>query len=123
MTNTTKLLASVFLLGLTQTGFACDYPDRVVIPDGNSANKDEMLAGRDAVQSYVKNMEEYLACIEEQEKLARQNMDELTPEVEQQREDMLTKKYNAAHDEMSEVAARFNNELQAYNAKAKAAQD
>ena len=68
-------------------------------------------------------MEEYLQCIESQEKLARQDMEELTPEVEQQREDMLTKKYNAAHDEMTEIAARFNNEIQAFNAKAKEAKD
>jgi hypothetical protein len=34
-----------------------------------------------------------------------------------QREDMLTKKYNAAVDEMEKTAANFNNEVQAYKAR------
>ena len=41
-------------------------------------------------------------------------MDDLAPEDEQQREDLLTKKYNAAVDEMERIAAEFNTEVQAY---------
>ena len=44
-------------------------------------------------------------------------MGELAPEVEQEREDMLNKKYNAAVDEMERVAAQFNAEVQAYRAR------
>ena len=42
-------------------------------------------------------------------------MDDLQPEDEQQREDMLNKKYNAAVDEMETVAANFNTEVQAFS--------
>ena len=49
--------------------------------------------------------------------MARAAVEELSPEDEQQREDMLNKKYNAAVDEMERLAAQFNVEVQAYRAK------
>ena len=76
-----------------------------------------MIEGQRGVKNYVANMEAYLACIQEEEKTAREAMPDLQPEVEQEREDMLNKKYNAAVDEMERVAAQFNSEVQAYKAK------
>ena len=75
------------------------------------------MAGQKAVKKYVADMEVYLDCIVEEEKLARISMDDLTPEVEQQREEMLNKKYNAGVDDMEKIAAAFNTEVQAYKAK------
>lgn len=97
-----------------QATLACDYPERVSVPNGASATKEEMLEAQKSVKAYVTEMETYLDCILEEEKAARAAIEDLTPEVEQQREDMLTKKYNAAVDEMETVAARFNAEVQAY---------
>ena len=62
-------------------------------------------------------MEIYLKCIVEEERQARDALPDLTPEIEQEREDVLNKKYNAAVDEMERVAAQFNAEVQAYKAK------
>lgn len=100
-----------------QAALACDYPERVQVPNGASATKEEMLAAQNSVKTYVADMEAYLDCILEEEKAARAAIEDLTPEVEQQREDMLTKKYNAAVDEMETVAARFNDEVQAYKSQ------
>ena len=96
---------------------ACDYPKRVDIPNGMTATKEELLQGQRDVKAYVAAMEEYLDCIVNDEKTARSSMDDLEPEVEQQREDMLNKKYNAAVDEMETVAAAFNTQVQAYKAR------
>jgi hypothetical protein len=41
-------------------------------------------------------------------------IEDLEPEVEQQREEMLNKKYNAAVDDQERVAASFNTELRAF---------
>ena len=76
-----------------------------------------MIAGQAGVKKYVADMEIYLACIQETEKASREAMTDLQPEDEQEREDALNKKYNAAVDEMERVAAQFNAEVQAYRAQ------
>jgi hypothetical protein len=100
-----------------QVGFACDYPARASIPNGSTASQEEMIEGQRDVKQYVADMEAYLKCIVEQEKAARAAIADLKPEDEQQREDMLTKKYNAAVEEMEQVAAKFNVEVQTYKSR------
>lgn len=95
----------------------CEYPQKVDIPNGDTAERDEMLTGQQAVKEYVASMEAYLECIVAEEKAARSGMDELEPEEEQQREEMLNKKYNAAVEEMETLAAQFNAEVQAFRAR------
>jgi len=92
----------------------CVYPSRVDLPDGQTADKETMLITQKAVKEYVENMQSYLDCIVVEEKEARSKMDDLDAEVEQQREDLLNKKYNAGIDEMEILAARFNEELRRY---------
>ena len=96
---------------------ACDYPAKVELPDGNTATREEMLAGQRDVKQYVADMEAYLECIVNEEQVARADMVDLDPEDEQQREDMLNKKYNAAVDEMETVAANFNAEVQTFRGR------
>ena len=116
--NKALKIALSLTLGLTaQSAFACDYPSRVLIPNGNTATQQEMVEGQRGVKQYVADMEIYLTCIVEEEKQAQDAMGELAPEVEQEREDMLNNIYNAAVDEMERVAAQFNAEVQAYRAR------
>jgi len=114
LTNTALIISFYFA---AQSAFACDYPERVLIPNGNTASKEEMVVGQRGVKTYVADMEVYLECIIKEEKDARNDMNDLEAEVEQEREDMLNKKYNAAVDEMERVAAQFNAEVQAYRAQ------
>jgi hypothetical protein len=109
-------IAAAFLI-CTAPVFACDYPTKIVVPNGTTATKDEMLEGQKAVKQYVADMEAYLDCIVAEEQSARSEMDDLDAEAEQQREDMLNKKYNAAVEEMETIAAAFNSEVQAYKAR------
>ena len=76
-----------------------------------------MLQGQRGVKAYGAEMEIYLECIVEEEKAARAAIEDLQPEDEQQREEAMNKKYNAAVDEMERVAAQFNAEVQAYRAR------
>lgn len=119
MNRLSTLCCGIALLVSTQAALACDYPERVTIPNGANATKEEMLDGQKGVKDYVAKMETYLDCIVEEEKAARAAIEDMTPEVEQQREDMLTKKYNAAVEEMEKLAAAFNVEVQAYKGRDK----
>ena len=112
-----KSIFGLSLMFATGAAFACDYPKRVVIPNGNTATKEEMVTGQRAVKEYVTSMETYLECLIEEEKQARDAIADLQPEDEEERERLLNKKYNAAVDEMERTAAQFNAEVQAYRAK------
>ena len=117
MKNLIKIVFSISLVFFAQSVFACDYPTRVLVPNGNTATKEEMVAGQRNVKKYVADMEIYLTCIIEEEKTARDEIGNMEADQEQEREDMLNKKYNAGVDEMERLAAQFNSEVQAYKAK------
>ena len=117
MRKLVKFACCTSLLVATQVTLACDYPTKASIPNGSTASQEEMIEGQRGVKKYVADMETYLACIVEEEKAARAEIEDLQQEVEQQREEMLTKKYNAAVEEMEQVAAKFNVEVQTYKAR------
>ena len=112
-----QCLAVIAVLISTGAAAECNYPVRVDIPNGSAADRDAMVAGQQAVKAYISEMEAYLECILNEEKNIRAGMDNLDPETEQQREDVLNKKYNAAVEEMDRVAASFNEELRVYREK------
>ncbi len=96
---------------------ACDYPQRLSIPNGSNATKDEMIAGQKAVKKFMADMEEYLACIEDEDKQNRAGIEEPDPIVEAQRDEMLVKKHNAAIEDMEKIAAQFNEQVRSYKAR------
>ncbi len=112
----TVTIASL-LFGLSPFALACDYPQRAEILDGATASKDQMLAGQKSVKSYMAAIDEYLACIEKKEKERLAAMEEITDEERANRTDALTKKHNAAVEEMELVAARFNESVRDYKAQ------
>ena len=118
MKRLVQIASGISILFLGQAVFAaCDYPERVDVPNGSTASKEEMLAGVKQVEQFKQAMQEYLDCILEEEKAARAAIDDLEPEVEQQREEMLTKKHNAAVEDEERLVAAFNAEIRAYKAK------
>lgn len=109
-------ITAVLLIAAPMT-FACEYPQRAHVPDGQTATQEEMIAGQQSVKAYMAAMDEYLACIETTEKDELAQLDDPEKDVLKQREDMLNKKHNAAVEEMEIIAAEFNNEVRAYKAK------
>lgn len=116
MTRLFSLAIASFVFS-TPLALACDYPQRVDIPNGATATKDEMITGQRAVKDYMASMDEYLACIEQEEKDTLNTMTEISEEERTVRAEALIKKHNAAVEEMELVAARFNEEVRAYKAK------
>lgn len=114
MNKLIRIVCVFSVIFLAQPSFACDYPTRIKLPNGSTAVKEDMLSAQKAVKAFVAAMEVYMECIVEEDKLTRLAMEDLTPKMEKQREEMLTKKYNSAVDDMEIIAANFNSEVQAY---------
>src|SRR4051812_16901662 len=118
-----QLLAAVVLVGgfAMQAQAACDYPVAPgKFPDGTQASLDEMKAAKASVVKYNADMEAYLECIKSEydAKLATQT--DATPAQKAEMEKVQNQKHNAAVDEVTDVTARFNEQLRAYKAKAAA---
>ena len=116
MNKLTLTSIAVALLLASSIAFACDYPPRADIPNGATATKEDMLNGQKSVKAYMSAMDEYLACLEAEEKETVAGMPEISDEERANREAALTKKHNAAVDDMELVAARFNEAVRAYKA-------
>ncbi|MDX1515835.1 MAG: hypothetical protein R3288_03290 [Woeseiaceae bacterium] len=112
-----RTVFAVFLAMLLPAAHACDYPERADIPNGGSATKEQMLEGQRSVKAFMAAMEEYLDCIEAEEARTIESMPDISEEERANRQAALTKKHNAAVDDMELVAARFNEAVRAYKAQ------
>ena len=114
MNRLTKTTAVIAMLFAVQGAFACEYPQRVSVPDGATASKEDMIAGQKGVKSYMASMEEYLSCIEADEAKRVLELGNVDDDTKRQQEEMFNKKYNAAVEEMNLVAEEFNMQVRAY---------
>ena len=114
-----KITIAATILFFSPFAFACDYPQRAELPNGSTASKESMLAGQKSVKGYMTAMEEYLTCIDQAEKDAVAALMNPTDDELASRESAMTKKYNAAVEEMELTAARFNEEVRDYKSQNK----
>lgn len=120
MTTTFKIALGCLLLIAAPMTFACDYPERPSIPDGSGASKDELLAAKESVSVYLAGVDVYLTCIENAEKAAVAELEDPNPDDLKRRDEMMSKKFDAANDEKALVGEEFNLQVRAYNAARKA---
>ena len=114
MNKLTRTAVFVTMIFAAQGALACDYPQRVDVPNGATATKDDMIAGQKGVKTYIASMEEYLSCIEANEAQAVLGLGDVDEDTKRQREEMFNKKHNAAVEEMNLVAEEFNMQVRAY---------
>ena len=93
------------------------------MPDGSTASKDELIAAKNSVQDFMAKVDEYLNCIEGEEKAAVEAMDNPSEEERQRRESMLNMKFDAANEEKALLGEKFNQEIRAFNAKVQESKD
>ena len=117
MNTTTKISIAAAILLFAPAAMACDYPQRAQITNGATASKEDMLASQKSVKAYMAAMEAYLACLEQEETDAAAGLGDLSEEEKANRDAALTKKYNAAVEQMELIAAQFNEEVRAYKAQ------
>jgi len=111
-------LGAILILA-SMTAFSCDYPARPFIPDGATASKDELTAAKDGVQVYLASVDEYMECVELEDRAALAELDNPTPEHQEELNNSLNRKLDAAYEEKVMVGELFNQQVRAYNAKRK----
>lgn len=119
MNNIFRSALGAILILTSVTAFSCDYPARPFIPDGATASKEELLAAKDGVQTYLQSVDEYLQCIELEEEAASATLDDLTSEQQEELNQSLNRKFDAANEEKEMVGDQFNQQVRAYNAERK----
>ena len=104
---------------------ACTYPTPPAkLPDGATATRDEMLAGKKMVTEFDQAIGEYNNCLQKETDEAIAKLASITDAKERDAkkadlQKMADQKHNAAVEADEQVASRFNEQLRAYNAKQK----
>lgn len=115
MNRLLRIVTGTLLLAVAPLTFACDFPERPSIPDGSVASKDDMLAAKADVTTYLSGVDDYLNCIEASEKEAVAALENPEPADLERRDEMLSSKFDAANDEKALVGEEFNQQVRAYN--------
>ena len=90
----------------------CTEPTDVQLPDGATAAMPEMVKAQKGVKKYVAKANEFLACMDKEQKALG---DAVTPETSA----LFTERYNAVVDKMTNIAQAFNAQIKAYKIAAK----
>ena len=117
MKNPTKTVIATALFAFPAFGFACEYPKRPTLPDGSVASKEQMIAAQTSVKAFLEAVDEYLTCIEQEEKDAVAALDNPDDETIKRREDLLSKRFDAANEEKFLYGEQWNQQVRAYNAR------
>lgn len=108
MSRFTPLAIALSLAAAAPAAFAaCTYPPEVTVPDGKTATKADMQAANAAVKDYMAKVEDYLACLDKEEA-------DLGDAVTEEQKQIHTSRHNAAVDALNAVAARYNEQVQAF---------
>jgi hypothetical protein len=116
MNKSIKIVIGCLLLIAAPVSFAGDYPERPSIPDGSTASKDELIAAKEGVATFLAGVDDYLTCIESDEKEAVAALESADADDLKRRDEMLSSKFDAANEEKALVGEQFNQQVRAYNA-------
>ena len=109
------LFALLALAGSTHAFAECETPPEVSVPAGGEATQDEMIAAQSGVREYMAQMDEYLTCLDVERQVA-------VEDAAGEDEESIIQMYNQMHNDgvtlMEELAAEFNEQREAFLAKA-----
>lgn len=114
-------LVLAMLMGASMANAECVYPKAPSgMPDGNTASEQEMIDGMKAVKAYNNEVTAYLSCLdmEMQARIDAAGAEAPADQIAQIKA-IQAKRHNAAVEELEAHAARFNEQVKAYKAKAK----
>jgi hypothetical protein len=115
MNNLIKICAALTLFA--SPALACEYPERPALPDGTTAAKEDMIAAQTTVKDFLAKVDEYLLCIEQEEKDAIAAMEDPDEETIKRRDELLQKRFDAANEEKFLFGEQWNQQVRAYNAQ------
>ena len=111
---------TIALIAGSTTAIACDYPDRIGVPNGATATKQDMIDGVNAIKTWQQALVDYRLCIEEEtnESIAALADSDATVEEKETSKVLLqtklTEKHDASVDDEQRLAAEFNVQLGLY---------
>jgi hypothetical protein len=106
-------IAALLALSGSPTFADCTVPDnRIQIPDGSTATKEEMIAAQKAVQAFDAAVKTYADCLQEEQ---QQKLDAGGDKVKLQKH--YAELNNTEVEKVQQLADKFNTELKAYKAK------
>lgn len=127
MKNLITAMTATCLFAAPAFSLACDYPERPTLPDGSTAAKEDMIAAQTDVKAFLAAVDEYLLCIEQEEKDAIEALPEIDESDEEavasrdaeikRRDDLLSKRFDAANEEKFLFGEKWNQQVRAYNAR------
>jgi hypothetical protein len=109
----------IFLPFFCVPTYACDFPGRVSIPDGKTATKAEMTAAARAMMKYFEQYEKYTACIESKTRKLRKSAVKSDVSTHRLREERAATKLNEASVAIEDLAERFNEATEEFEARSK----
>jgi hypothetical protein len=114
MTRFSKtLIACAFALGLSSNALAqCTAPAAPIIPDGNVASEDELVAAQRAYKAFEKKFYDYRDCLSAEE----QAMSPDAADLEAQKA-VISSADDAAFEELNRVAAEFNSAVKVFKTR------
>ena len=125
MKNLITVLTAMLLFAAPAFVLACDYPERPTLPDGSTASKDDMISAQTAVKAFLAAVDDYLVCLEQEEKdsiAALPEIDESDEEAvagreaeTRRRDDLLSKRFDAANEEKFLFGEQWNQQVRAFN--------
>lgn len=107
-------MATLALLGAASAQAECIYPEPPeMIPDGATANYDEMVTAHGAVKAFDEDVRSFTVCLELEikELLEDPTVDE---ETKNDLRELLVRRVDAAVDEAEFVANQFNQQLRIF---------
>lgn len=111
----TLIASSIALsLGLSAATSAqeCELPNSPIIPDGNVASMDELLAAKEAFTAYQSNIEVYRDCL-----ITKESEIDAESETAQAEKDAILELDGASVDKLKSVGDEFNKAVRAFKAR------
>ena len=107
------LVSCAFAFGLSTNAWAeCTPPSAPIIPDGNVASQDELIAAQSAYKAFEKKFYDFRDCLTAKEKAISLE----ASDYEAQKADIVAAD-NAAFEELNRVANKFNSAVKAFKAR------
>lgn len=113
------IVLALLAMSLPAAAAECAYPRAPGrLPDGNTATRDEMVAAKKQVDTYLASVNTYLDCIKfEHDATLTDPAAALNDEQKKQLSLRFVQKNDAAVDEQQDVASRFNEQLRVFKAR------
>jgi hypothetical protein len=107
------LIACALALGISSNALAtCTAPAAPIIPDGNVASQDELVAAQRAYKAFEKKFYDFRDCLSSKEQAISPDSDDLEAQ-----KGLITAADDAAFKELNRVANEFNSAVKVFKTR------